>query len=385
METGRKHQIRAQLAGLGHPICGDSLYGAQSNPTGRLCLHATQLGFRHPGTGQQMDFASPPPGNFWTLAGAEPPAELPQRAGAAPRTEMPTVHPAPPPPPGAFDTSWDHVAEWYDQLVDEEQSDHYRDVILPGTVHLLGDVRGKRILDVACGQGVLSRHLASLGASVVGVDASAGLIDAARRRGGPGIEYHVADVRQIGTLELGRFDAAASVMAVMNIDPLDPVLAGCARQLRPGGALVLVMLHPAFRAPRQTSWGFEATKPEKTWLPKPAQRAAPKHKGGPHRIVLRQYRRVEGYLSTGQFEIVMNPGQVAHGKPKVTTWTFHRPLQTYVKLLDAAGFLIEGLEEWPSLRRSAPGRNAAEENRARREIPLFLGLRAIARGGAAPA
>jgi hypothetical protein len=94
---------------------------------------------------------------------------------------------------------------------------------------------------------------------------------------------------------------------------------------------------------------------------------------------------VEGYLSTGQFEIVMNPGQVAHGKPKVTTWTFHRPLQTYVKLLDAAGFLIEGLEEWPSLRRSAPGRNAAEENRARREIPLFLGLRAIARGGAAPA
>jgi hypothetical protein len=41
-----------------------------------------------------------------------------------------------------------------------------------------------------------------------------------------------------------------------------------------------------------------------------------------------------------------------------------------------AGFLIEALEEWPSLRTSQPGPRAAEENRARREIPMFLGIRA---------
>jgi hypothetical protein len=42
----------------------------------------------------------------------------------------------------------------------------------------------------------------------------------------------------------------------------------------------------------------------------------------------------------------------------------------------SAGFWIDALEEWPSLRTSQPGPRAAAENRARREIPLFLALRA---------
>ncbi|MCA9319898.1 MAG: hypothetical protein KDB53_04140, partial [Planctomycetes bacterium] len=78
----------------------------------------------------------------------------------------------------------------------------------------------------------------------------------------------------------------------------------------------------------------------------------------------------------GQFEIIMNPGEVAQGKPKETTWTFHRPIQSYVKGLSEAGFAVEALEEWPSMRQSTGGRQAAEFNRVRREIPLFLGIRA---------
>jgi hypothetical protein len=77
--------------------------------------------------------------------------------------------------------------------------------------------------------------------------------------------------------------------------------------------------------------------------------------------------------------ITMNPGYAAHGAEPVTTWTFHRPLQTYVRALAEAGFLIEALEEWPSMRRSQPGPRAAEEDRARREIPMFVGLRAVKR------
>ena len=63
----------------------------------------------------------------------------------------------------------------------------------------------------------------------------------------------------------------------------------------------------------------------------------------------------------------------AAGRAPVTTWTFHRPLQTYVRAFSDAGFLIESIEEWPSLRQSQPGPRAREENRARKEIPLFLG------------
>lgn len=62
--TGRRHQIRVQLAELGHPIVADRKHGARRSPIGRLCLHATRLGFRHPATGRPLLFESPPPKAF---------------------------------------------------------------------------------------------------------------------------------------------------------------------------------------------------------------------------------------------------------------------------------------------------------------------------------
>jgi 23S rRNA pseudouridine1911/1915/1917 synthase len=61
--TGRRHQIRVQLADLGHPVVGDSAHGARPSHPGRLCLHATRLGFAHPRSGERLHFESaPPPG-----------------------------------------------------------------------------------------------------------------------------------------------------------------------------------------------------------------------------------------------------------------------------------------------------------------------------------
>ena len=61
LETGRRHQIRVQLADLGHPIVGDEKYGAKTNPAHRLALHACGLIFPHPLTGEEMKFESPLP------------------------------------------------------------------------------------------------------------------------------------------------------------------------------------------------------------------------------------------------------------------------------------------------------------------------------------
>jgi 23S rRNA pseudouridine1911/1915/1917 synthase len=61
--TGRRGQIRAQLAALGHPIVGDRAYGSRRDPLRRLGLHATRLGFVHPGGGRVV-FDSPPPPGF---------------------------------------------------------------------------------------------------------------------------------------------------------------------------------------------------------------------------------------------------------------------------------------------------------------------------------
>ena len=71
LETGRTHQIRIHLAELGHPVCGDPLYGPQdgSRPepdslAPRLALHATQLGFTHPTTGEVLHYRAPLPSDL---------------------------------------------------------------------------------------------------------------------------------------------------------------------------------------------------------------------------------------------------------------------------------------------------------------------------------
>ena len=61
LKTGRKHQIRVHMAGLGCPVIGDQVYGAETNPAGRLGLHAWRLGFDHPLTGKRIELESPYP------------------------------------------------------------------------------------------------------------------------------------------------------------------------------------------------------------------------------------------------------------------------------------------------------------------------------------
>jgi len=62
--TGRRHQIRVQLAELGHPVVGDLDHGSRGSPIRRLCLHATRLGFVHPATGRPVVYDTPVPAAF---------------------------------------------------------------------------------------------------------------------------------------------------------------------------------------------------------------------------------------------------------------------------------------------------------------------------------
>lgn len=68
LETGRKNQIRAQMQSIGHPIAGDNKYGAETDPAGRLMLHARKLYFIHPETGEEMKFETRIPTAFTSLA-----------------------------------------------------------------------------------------------------------------------------------------------------------------------------------------------------------------------------------------------------------------------------------------------------------------------------
>jgi 23S rRNA pseudouridine1911/1915/1917 synthase len=74
LETGRKHQIRVHMAGLGCPVAGDKLYGAATNPAKRLCLHAWRLAFDHPVTGERVEVESPLPPALGRVVGGWQPA-----------------------------------------------------------------------------------------------------------------------------------------------------------------------------------------------------------------------------------------------------------------------------------------------------------------------
>ncbi len=345
LHTGRKHQIRVHLSEAGHPIIGDERYGARTDPLKRLALHAAELSFVHPATGKPSEFHAPVPPTFYRAVGVEAPPESFERIQAsAPGIKQSRA---------AATTAWENVATWYDAMIDEQRNDHYANVIIPGTLRLIEPAPRERILDVACGQGVIARELAQLGCNVVGVDAAPGLIASAKARSkqfGPATRYITADATKLGDLDLEKvsFDKAVCVMAIANIDPLEPVFRSVAELLKPGGSFITVFTHPAFRAHGQSAWGWDAQSHS-------------------------QYRRVDGYLSHGSKPIQMHPG----GAPDVVTTSFHRPLQTYVRVLAEAGFAVSALQEWPALRVSQPGPRAEAENRARREIPLFLALRAI--------
>jgi hypothetical protein len=144
------------------------------------------------------------------------------------------------------------------------------------------------------------------------------------------------------------FDAAACVLAVQNVHPIGPVFEGVARLLRGRGRLVIVMMHPCFRGPKETSWGWDDARKV-------------------------QYRRVDRYLVPRKAPIVAHPGR----KHSPYTWTFHKPIEAYAKALRNAGLLIDAIEEWPSHKSSDSGPRARAENVARAEIPLFMAIRAV--------
>lgn len=66
LETGRTHQIRVHLAAIGHPVLGDSRYGGSRAmmPLPRPMLHATELAFEHPGSGETVRFCVEPPADM---------------------------------------------------------------------------------------------------------------------------------------------------------------------------------------------------------------------------------------------------------------------------------------------------------------------------------
>lgn len=263
----------------------------------------------------------------------------------------------------ATETSWGNVAGWYDSLLENSPDSFQAKVILPNLLRIVDPKPGMRVLDIACGQGYFSRAFAKNGAEVTGCDISTELIEIAKKNSPQNILYFTVPADKISE-KLGdaekkdteKFDVATIILAIQNIEDMRATFIESAKFLKSGGRLIFVLNHPAFRIPQGSSWQWDA-------------------------VAQKQYRRVDTYMSDAKIKIDMAPGSAAGAKGKASsaqnvTVSFHRPLQSYFKALNSAGLAVTRLEEWISHKQSQEGPHAKEEDRTRKEIPLFLCIEA---------
>ncbi len=242
-----------------------------------------------------------------------------------------------------METSWENSSSWYDKTVGEKGHYYHQTVIIPKTLELLNLQKGDKLIDLACGQGVLSRHIPSQ-VGYLGVDVSSSLIGQAKKLS-PSHQFLTHDVTEPLTGPHKDFSHATIILALQNIEKPEAVLNNVKTLLKPQGKFLIVLNHPCFRIPRQSSWGID--EPKKL-----------------------QYRRLDRYLSPLKIPIQTHPGKQEKSQ---TTWSFHHPLSDYVRWLKDAGFTLDLIEEWISDKKST-GSKAAMENRSRAEFPLFLAL-----------
>lgn len=238
---------------------------------------------------------------------------------------------------------WERNAEFWIRII-RERLDPFRTELTDAAVlKVLAPNSGETVLDAGCGEGYLTRRLAGRGAAAVGVDRSAGLIEAAAAAGGraPGRAFFLlGDLRSV-PLATGRFDAVLCNHSLNELRDPRPAFAEFARLLRPGGRLVVLMLHPCFYGGRDPSG-----------------------------------RRLE--LDTGLYfttRRVEQPFNVAGLTSPTPTVIWLRPLESYFALLADTGFSVDGLWEPRPPRRLMADTWWGENFRK----PLFLILRAVRR------
>jgi SAM-dependent methyltransferase len=150
---------------------------------------------------------------------------------------------------GFVKRQWDEASKTWVKFV-REGKDYYREYLNgPALKRMMGEVEGKKVVDIACGEGYFSRFFATVGAKVTGIDISSSLINEAveeEKRRPLGVKYIEADAANLSMLESDSFDVAFCHMALMDIQNYERAISEASRILKTNGRFVAVIEHPCF-------------------------------------------------------------------------------------------------------------------------------------------
>lgn len=226
---------------------------------------------------------------------------------------------------------WNESAEAWVDFVRTGKDYDRMDLNNPAMFKMLGNIKGKRVLDLACGEGYNTRIIAKKGAKVIGADFSKEMIDCATKQEEKdklGIAYYVPDAGRLAIFKNCTFDVATCFMALQDIENYQKSFKEVYRVLKRQGRFVFVIPHPCFIRriiDGKTIGGWEYKKGTKNLSSENAL-----------------YYKVDEYFRTNKYIVQWNMNRLnKHFK----SMAFHRTLTDYCNALAKAHFLISCLIE----------------------------------------
>jgi 2-polyprenyl-3-methyl-5-hydroxy-6-metoxy-1,4-benzoquinol methylase len=221
--------------------------------------------------------------------------------------------------------AWDMNAEIWDKRMGNDGNDFFNVLCWPALASLLDLKPDSHILDIACGNGLTTRRLAEFGATVTAFDFSSKLIEYARERTAQykkQITYHTIDATdesQLLGLGKSKFDLALSNMALFDMAEIEPLFRTLPKLLKPGGAFIFSITHPAFNNASSMHIVEELDD---------------------NGTIKTTYSiKVSRYMNTYHMR-----GLALRSQPKPQVY-FERPLQYYINMGLQNGFVLDGFEE----------------------------------------
>ena len=246
---------------------------------------------------------------------------------------------------------WDANALAFTELIGDRGTPHHRAILNPCVEELMGDVKGKTLLDAGCGEGYLSRYYAKRGATTTGVDISPRLIERAEALtdSSLGVTYEVGDICNLEQVDDAQFDQILCNLVLLNVPCLTEALSEFQRVLRSGGILVFSIVHPAFNFYGPGSWEMGEKNP-----------STGRREG--------LFFRVDKYTDEKECRRYW---RTREGEKFPEPFSFyHRTISTYIRAILDAGLRIVAVEE------PLPSDESEFFDRERR-VPFFMVFKAV--------